>query len=148
MVAIPVSQSDAQAALLRGQLATLWSPRQTLHVQNGATYEGELLTVQIGEVRAMREQGGGVSSPGVVVCISTVVGGGDEEGSANGVQNGTVEVDTEFAQAMIRDLWAKMREGKDLGRAEVREVFMALQGGNEDTDAAVRMWCEVLRLRG
>ena len=125
-----------------------------LSVQNGALYTGGLFTVQIGEVRALREgQGGGVSSPGVVVCISTIVGGesepvqGDEAATQNG---GEEEVDFEFVQAMIRELWGKIREGRDLGRAEVREVFMVPKEGGkkEETDAVVRMWCEVLRLRG
>lgn len=118
------------------------------------TYEGGLFAVQIGELRAMREaQSGGISSPGVVVCISTVVGGEDDEEATNesksGVQNGTGgEADVEYAQAMIRELWGKIREGRDLGKAEAREVFMALREGSADTDAAVRMWCEILRLRG
>lgn len=150
VAAIPISQSDAHASLLRNQLAALWSPRQTLSVQNGAAYEGGLFTVQIGEVRAMREaQGGGVSSPGVVVCVSTIVGGEDDEERSNGATNGNgEEVDMQFAQAMIRELWGKIKEGRDLGRAEAREVFMPPSRGGTDTDAAVRMWCEVLRLRG
>ncbi|KAJ8108600.1 hypothetical protein OPT61_g8063 [Boeremia exigua] len=137
-------------SLLRHQLAALWSPRHTLSVQNGATYSGGLFTVQIGEVRALREaQGGGTSSPGVVVCISTVVGGDGDDEAMVGVQNGDgEEVDWEFAQAAIRDFWGRIREGRDLGRAEAREVFMAPKEARMDRDALVRMWCEVLRLRG
>ncbi|KAH6625623.1 mediator complex, subunit Med20 [Boeremia exigua] len=142
VVAIPFAQADAQAALLRNQMAALWSARHTLSIQNGATYAGGLFAVQIGEVRVLREaQGGGVSSPGVVVCVSTVAGG--EEDGVDGQ-----DVDLEFAQATIREFWGKVREGRDLGRAEVREVFMAPEQGREDKDAMVRMWCEVLRLRG
>lgn len=151
MAAIPANQSDAQALLLRNQLAALWSPRHTLSVQNGTTYTGGLFTVQIGEVRALREgQGGGVSSPGVVVCISTVAGGEENGAEVDGVLNGEEEVDFEFAQATIREFWGKIREGRDLGRAEVREVFMVPQEGGEkeEKDAMVRMWCAVLRLRG
>lgn len=162
MSAIPSSQSDARALLLRHQLAALWTPRHTLSVQNGATYTGGLFTIHIGEVRALREgQGGGVSSPGVVVCISTTAGG-DEDGEAGeagrgeGVvsegteQNGVEAVDFEFAQATIRELWGKIRSGRDLGRAEVKEVFMAPKEGgkSEETDAVVRMWCDILKLRG
>ncbi|KAJ4983206.1 hypothetical protein SVAN01_11306 [Stagonosporopsis vannaccii] len=150
VAAIPISQSDAQASLLRNQLAALWSPRQTLSVQNGATYEGGLFAVQIGEVRAMREaHGGGMSSPGVVVCISTRLGEEDDVEASNVVKNGLgEEFDVDFAQAMIRELWGKIREGHDLGRAEAREVFMAPTVGPAYKDAAVRMWCEALRLRG
>ena len=152
MAAIPASQSDVQALLLRNQLAALWSPRHTLSVQNGATYTGASFDVQIGEVRALREaQGGGVSSPGVVVCISTTAGDEDGDTKVDGVQNGGgEEVDFEFAQATIQEFWGKIKEGRDLGRAEVREVFMVPgEGGkNEQQDAVVRMWCKVLVLRG
>ncbi|KAF9691620.1 hypothetical protein EKO04_010484 [Ascochyta lentis] len=154
VAAIPAQQSEAQALLLRNQLAALWSPRHTLSVQNGATYTGGLFTVQIGEVRALREgQGGGVSSPGVVVCISTIAGGDEDAAEVNGAANGAAaeeEVEFEFAQATIRGFWGKLREGRDLGRSEVREVLMTpKEGGNaEEKEAAVRMWCEVLRLRG
>lgn len=92
-----------------------------------------------------------MSSPGVVVCISTLAGGGEEEGGMDGLQNGSGEDDMEFefAQATVREVWRKIREGRELGRAEVREVFMVPKGGSGDEkDAVVRMWCEVLRLRG
>jgi hypothetical protein len=73
-----------------------------------------------------------------------------------GVQNGDdgslaeEEVDFEFAQATIREFWGKIKAGRDLGRLEVREVLMLPKEGEsrEEKDAAVRMWCEVLRLRG
>ncbi|KAJ4342126.1 hypothetical protein N0V95_007036 [Ascochyta clinopodiicola] len=151
VAAIPAQQGEAQALLLRNQLAALWSPRHTLSVQNGATYTGGLFTVQIGEVRALREgQGGGVSSPGVVVCISTIAGGEEDvNGAANGA-GAEEEVDLEFAQATIRDFWGKLKEGRDLGRSEAREVLMIPieRGLGGEKEAAVRMWCEVLRLRG
>lgn len=140
--------------LLRNQLAALWTPRQMLSVQGGATYSGGAFTVEIGELRALREaQGGGISSPGVVVCISTTAGGEEEqdEGTTNGVQHAAgEEADFEFAQATIRNLWGKLREGQDLGRAEVREVLMApkVEGRRGTEDAMVQMWCDVLKLRG
>ncbi|KAF3033869.1 hypothetical protein E8E12_000554 [Didymella heteroderae] len=163
VTSIPASQSDARALLLRHQLAALWTPRHMLSVQNGACYTGGLFSIYIGEVRALREgQGGGVSSPGVVVCISTTIGGEADEGvQSEGVdENGVEPIDLDFAQATIRELWGKVRAGRDLGRAEVKEVFMAPSGvgasdarpgtggKGDETEAAVRMWCEVLRLRG
>ncbi|KAF2624787.1 hypothetical protein BU25DRAFT_413329 [Macroventuria anomochaeta] len=154
VAAIPAQQSDAQALLLRTQLAALWSPRHTLSVQNGATYTGGSFTVQIGEVRALREaQGGGVSSPGVVVCISTIAGGEESDTAGNGTGlngNGEEKLDFGFVQATIREFWGKIKEGRDLGRAEVREAFMVPKEGgrSEEKDAVVRMWCDVLRLRG
>jgi hypothetical protein len=123
-----------------------------LSVQNGASYTGGLFTIYIGEVRALREgQGGGMSSPGVLVCISTIAGGEDGGAQTEGVNgNGVEPVDFEFAQATIRELWGKIRSGRDLGRGEVKEVFMAPQADvkTEETGAMVRMWCEILRLRG
>ena len=156
MTSLPASQSEARALLLRHQLAALWTPRHTLSVQNGACYTGGLFTIYIGEVRALREgQGGGVSSPGVVVCISLTAGGSEDESAhsegVNGNGNGVEPVDFEFAQATIRELWGKIRAGRYLGRGEVKEVFMVPDGSHvksEATDAVVRMWCEVLRLRG
>lgn len=139
--------------MLRHQLAALWTPRHTLSIQNGAAYTGGLFTIYIGEVRALREgQGPGVNSPGVVVCITTVAGGEEDEGAqsleVNG--NGVEPVGFEFAQASIRELWGRIRAGRDLGRGEVREVFTAPKADvkTEETDAVVRMWCEILRLRG
>ncbi|KAJ4325397.1 hypothetical protein N0V94_000739 [Neodidymelliopsis sp. IMI 364377] len=146
VAAIPASQSDAQALLLRNQLAALWQPRHMLSVQQGATYTGGLFTVQIGEVRALREgQGAGVSSPGVVVCVSTIAGAGGVNGVTGGVQNGDddslveEEVDFEFAQATIREFWGKIKAGRDLGRLEVREVLMLPKEGEsrEEKDAAL-----------
>jgi hypothetical protein len=51
---------------------------------------------------------------------------------------------------VIKEFWAKIKEGRDLGRSEVREVFMTPKEGgrSQEKDAVVRMWCEVLRLRG
>lgn len=98
-----------------------------------------------------------MSSPGVVVCISTIAGGEQEENEAHNDinSNGTEPVDFDFAQATIRELWGQIRAGRDLGRGEVKEVFMApsdaglpADAKSEETDAIVRMWCEVLRLRG
>lgn len=159
VTSIPSAQSDARALLVRHQLAALWTPRHTLSVQSGASYAGGLFTIHVGEVRALREgQGGGVSSPGVVVCISTRTGDDEDEGvqgSFGAAQNGVEAVDFGFAQAAIRELWGRIAAGRDLGRAEVREVFMVpgdarpgKDGKSEARDAVVRMWCEVLRLRG
>lgn len=127
-------------------------------MQNGATYSGGLFTVQIGEVRALREgQGGGVNSPGVVVCIRMVVGGEEDvapanaevDGATNGGANGAEEMEFDYAQAAIREFWEKIREGRELGRSQVREVFMLSNGRREEeANATVRMWCDVLKLRG
>ena len=64
--------------------------------------------------------------------------------------NGGTAIDFDYAEAVIRDCWAKIKEGRDLGRAEVREAMMAREdvNGTQEKDAAVRMWCNILRLRG
>jgi hypothetical protein len=69
--------------------------------------------------------------------------------------NGTLEdgddlANLDYAQSIIRDCWSKIKDGRDLGRSEVREVMMAqdnLQSVKEK-EATIQMWCEVLRLRG
>ena len=152
------------AALVRHQSAALWTSRHVLSVQSGVSYTSGLCTIQIGEVRSIREgpQSGAIQSPGIVVCISTVVGtdvsdddnfdvsrSAQENGTAKDV-NGDTTVDFGYAEAVIRDCWAKIKEGRDLGRAEVREAMMAHENvsGTQERDAAVRMWCNILRLRG
>ncbi|KAF1847342.1 uncharacterized protein K460DRAFT_383767 [Cucurbitaria berberidis CBS 394.84] len=162
VASIPSRQQDAYATLVRYQQAALWTPRHILSVQAGTAYTSGLCTIYIGELRATREgpQSGGVSSPAVVVCISTGVGAADtvEDSQDSGYQSvengadgdGDEGLDVEYAQSVIRDCWSKITEGRDLGRSEIREVMMALEDVNsvQERDAAVRMWCEVLRMRG
>jgi hypothetical protein len=101
-----------------------------------------------------------------VVCISTSLGAEDEDNSNNNnniasgyatTENGTAmevdeeEVDVEYAQAVVRDCWSKIKDGRDLGRSEVREVMMAPVTTNnkgQEHEAMVRMWCDALRMRG
>lgn len=61
------------------------------------------------------------------------------------------DIDFDYAQTIIRETWKNIAQGRDLGRAEAaREVMMESQyvKGDREKDAAVRMWCETLRLRG
>jgi hypothetical protein len=109
-------------------------------------------------------------SPGVLVCVGTEVGdvGGDEygvgQGDGEGEDSGYVslnggirdgedmeeDVDISDAEELIRGLWGTIRTGIDIGKAEVREVMLGKEGlkGKTHKEAVVRMWCEVLRLRG
>jgi hypothetical protein len=153
--AIPHRQQEALATLLRHQFSALWQPRHVLSVPQGTTYTVGLCTVQIGELRATREgpQSGGISSPGVLVCISTIVGAGDSDGSqdslSSSTEDGEDQLDLEYAQAVIRDCWSKIKENRDLGKSEIREVMMVADNlKTEEKEAAVRMWCDSLRLRG
>lgn len=100
-------------------------------------------------------------SPGIVVCITTTVGAGDADDNLDSgymsMENGAAmdvddqEIDFEYAQTVIRECWNTIKDGRDLGRSEVREVMMtpvAPAKKGQERDAAVRMWCEVLRMRG
>lgn len=150
--AIPLRQQEAHALLLRNQFSALWQPRHVLSVQQGTTYAAGLCTIQIGELRSSREglqsQAGGIQSPGVLVCISAIVGSGESEDALDS-DDGQDTLDLDCAEALVRDFWNKIRGGRDLGKSEVKEVMMShnnLKG--QEKEAAVRMWCEVLRMRG
>jgi hypothetical protein len=74
-----------------------------------------------------------------------------EKDTAMDVDGEDADADFDYAQALIRDCWAKMRQGRDLGRSEVKEFFMAptlIPNKEQEREVAVRMWCEALRLRG
>lgn len=153
--AIPLRQQEAHALLLRNQLSALWQPRHVLSIQQGMTYAAGLCTIQIGELRSSREglQSGGTQSPGVLVCISTTVGSEevlDSQTSAEIMTDNTQDPpDLDYAEALVRDFWNKIRGDRDFGKSEVKEVMMnhkTLQG--QEQEAAVRMWCDILRMRG
>lgn len=123
--------------------------------------------------------GGGQISPGVVMCISTEIGGAtdeneDEVEGADGEGHGDVdmdvdeeEIDLDDAEQLIKGFWSSIQGGVErLGAkivgGEIREVMqdksMVMEHlraknkkegrGRKSEDAVVRMWCEVLRLRG
>jgi hypothetical protein len=152
--AIPLRQQEAHATLLRNQFSALWQPRHILSIPQGMSYSAGLCTIYIGELRATREgpQSGGIQSPGVLVCISISIGedGPDDPTSENiASENGAESLDFEFAQAMIRDCWNKIKINRDLGKSEVKEFMMATEDlKNQEKQSAIRMWCEALRLRG
>ncbi|KAK1919323.1 hypothetical protein P3342_009047 [Pyrenophora teres f. teres] len=168
VVSIPLRQQDSHASVLKFQLSALWTSRHTFSVREGTTYSGGLCTIQIGELRATREgpQSAGVLSPGIVVCITTTVGAEDTDDSLDlghasledeaamhidDDDDDDQEIDFEYAQTVIRECWSKIKDGRDLGRSEVREVMMApVAPGKkgQERDAAVRMWCDILRMRG
>jgi hypothetical protein len=163
VTSIPLRQQDAHASILRHQMSALWAPRHMISVRDAASYSGGLCTIQIAELRAIREAAGSgvVSSPGIVVCITTVVGADSpEDGLDSGytsVENGAAmdldeeEPDFDHAQTVIRECWSRIKDGRDLGRSEVREVMMApviTKKKEQEREAAVRMWCDALRMRG
>jgi hypothetical protein len=161
---IPLRQQDAHASMLRHQSSALWAQRHVLSVREGTSYSAGLCTIQLGELRATREgpQSGALLSPGVLLCITTVVGTDDaDDGTDSGytsMDNGVPmdgteqeDIDFEYAQAVIRECWNRIKEGKDLGRSEVREFMMApkLEARREQQrEQAMHMWCDALRIRG
>jgi hypothetical protein len=148
--AIPLRQQEAHAQLLRHQFSALWQPRHILSIPQGTSYNTGLCTVHLGELRWTREgpQSGGVQSPGVLICISTNIGTDDPDDLPN-TENAERALDFDFAQAMIRDCWNKIKDNRDLGKSEIKEIMMAREDlRNQEKQAAVRMWCEALRVRG
>ncbi|KAH4203252.1 mediator of RNA polymerase II transcription subunit 20 [Parastagonospora nodorum] len=151
VTAIPYRQQEPLALLLRHQFSALWQPRQVLTIPQGTAYNVGLCTVQIGELRLTREgpQSGGIQSPGVFICISTTVDGGDPDEAQGHTDDGEDEIDFEYAQAVIRECWSRIKANRDLGKSETREVMMAPENlKKQQKEASVRMWCEGLRLRG
>jgi hypothetical protein len=152
--AIPLRQQEPHALLLRNQFSALWQPRHVLSIQQGVTYAAGVCTIQIGELRSSREgHQSGTQSPGVIVCISTNVGSDDTEDAqvheSMDPDDGQDGPDLDCAEALVRDFWNKIRGGRDLGKSEVKEVMTnhnTLKG--QEKEAAVRMWCEILRMRG
>lgn len=122
----------------------------------GTSYAAGQCLIQMGELRSFRDgpQAGSQLCPGVVVCISTIVGAADAEHEpdmpAASPAAGEDGIDFDYAQAIIRACWAKIKEGRDLGKSEVKDAFMAPEhvSDTDEKDAAVRMWCEILRMRG
>ena len=93
-----------------------------------------------------------------MVSITTVSGG--KNGDLNEVDSGYRSLETavdgensadfEEMEAEIRSVWTAVKTDVDLGKAEVREAMMerGVLTGEAEKEAEVRMWCEVLRLRG
>jgi len=161
IIGIPVNQTGAHLSYLTNQLSPLWALRQSLDVSQGITYAAGEYIIRIGEIRMARSGPSSTSShisPGVVVSITTVSGG--KNGDLNEVDSGYRSLETavdgensadfEEMEAEIRSVWTAVKTDVDLGKAEVREAMMerGVLTGEAEKEAEVRMWCEVLRLRG
>ncbi|KAF2477459.1 uncharacterized protein BDR25DRAFT_299390 [Lindgomyces ingoldianus] len=171
IIAIPSSQSDSHISFLCNQFSPLWGFRQALQIPNGMTYTAGQFIIHVGEIRASRAGAASASSttsPGVVVCVTAVY-----EDELKDIQNKdyhnqdpddlgftfldggsqdttTEEVDWTDFECKVRAAWDVVKLGLDFGKVEVREVMMAKERPNAEgeIEATVRMWCEVLRLRG
>lgn len=143
VIAIPASQRDQFYGLITTKMGALWTPRITLHVQNGPVFDTGDYIVRMGE---LKQSGGQQGIRGLLVCIQSNLSSGQ-----NGEGVDKIKVDdstaqeqdgsTKASQDEIRDFWKKF------GIAEgVKEVFCTSQPG-DDGFAEIRLWCSVLRLR-
>lgn len=170
IISVPSEQFESLYSLVLNQWTQLWTPQRALEIPPnfpGFTYTVPNFTIHIGGLRAKRSgpQAGGSLSPGVLVCITTVAGALDDDDDDDEDNNNHIdgfgkadvsaameeELDFSFVQAQIRQIWKMMTEGIELGRSEIREVMQAAQGSGGDREkvkeAAVRMWCEAMKLR-
>ncbi|KAF2112595.1 mediator complex, subunit Med20 [Lophiotrema nucula] len=159
IISIPVAQSDAHMALLVNQLSSLWAFRHAMSLQNGITYNIGQFIINLGELKASRQgttSMSNASTAGVAVCISTVADSEEDQlddsgyASLNGDADAEVEVDVSASQTAVRSLWDALKTGIEFGKTEPREYFMAPEvlKGEKQREAVVRMWCELLRMRG
>ncbi|CAI6337283.1 unnamed protein product [Periconia digitata] len=154
IVAMPADQFDQFNQLVLNQWSLLWTPQRALDIPPnfpGFSYKVAAFTIHIGALRSRRTgpQTAATLSPGILVCISTDILGENEEAlksDDNDLDYG--EIDYSQTQEAIRELWRTMTTGVELGKSEVREVMQAGAEKEQDTEAAVRMWCEALKLRG
>ncbi|KAF2794368.1 hypothetical protein K505DRAFT_27852 [Melanomma pulvis-pyrius CBS 109.77] len=164
IISIPAYQAESHLGYLVHQLSPLWALRHALTIPQGITYMAGQYIFSIGEIRMARSgpsSSSNLVSPGVVVCITTVAGAktGDEDdiaradsgyASLDSSAEDEDSIDFEEVQAEIRAAWTAIKTGIDFGKADVREVMMRKDATKEEAEkeAVVRMWCEILRLRG
>lgn len=154
VASIPLAQTDTHFAFLVNQLPLLWAPQRVLDIPNGKIYQAGDFLIHIGEFRSRRQASTGVpSSPAVVVCISTEVGGPEDEveGPSTGADESITDFD--YAQESIRELWNAIKKDATFSRDEIpiREFMQLAQDPGHDKElgreAVVRMWCAALSPR-
>ncbi|EON64449.1 hypothetical protein W97_03680 [Coniosporium apollinis CBS 100218] len=148
-IAIPFDQQSAFANLLTSKYAALWTPKQTVQVQNGHAYAVGEFIIRLGELRLVGVQ---QRHLGVIVSIQETVAPDNDEPKENGELAGPrADPDPDQlngeglrqVQDDIEDLW------KQFGISSAKEL------SNERPDGSrgglfedIRLWCELLRLRG
>lgn len=154
MICIPASQMNSHTSMITTVWGQLWSQQRTIEVVQGTVYRIREFTIHIGELQAKRQslQQSNISFPGVVVCISAPAGLAEDVTPKSSAQPALIPADLEDLQSNLRNLWKHMTKGVEMGKGEVREFPQTYQDpvGQEglEQEAAVRMWCEVLRIRG
>ncbi|KAF2187278.1 hypothetical protein K469DRAFT_685808 [Zopfia rhizophila CBS 207.26] len=155
LIAIPSSQTESHLSLLINQFSPLWAYRQTLSIPNGIAYSIGEFTIFLGDLRLSRSgtaSSSNTTSPGTVVCISTSVADGEEEMNEDSAS--VVADPDDLAQEVdqtaktVRDFWDSIKKGIEFGKVEMKEVMMDKLAFKDEGEGIVRMWCEVLRLRG
>jgi hypothetical protein len=156
MASLPLSQGEAHAAFLANQMPLLWNPQRMLDVANGKTFHAGDFLIYLGELRSRRQgQTGNQTAPGVVVCVSTHVGGPDDDDDDDDDDSSSPPdedaMDFGYAQASIREFWNTVKKDITFGRADVREYMQLAQDFGRDEEqareAVARMWCEALSPR-
>ncbi|KAF1970752.1 hypothetical protein BU23DRAFT_570431 [Bimuria novae-zelandiae CBS 107.79] len=146
MTSIPLSQTDAHFSFLANQMPLLWAPQRVLDVPNGKIYQAGDFVIGVGELRSRRQASAGThTSPGLIICISTHAGGPDSEaeGSSSPTEDG--DVDFEYAQESIRELWSAITKDVTFNRSDARPFMQPTQDSRlEPREQVVRMWCVAL----
>lgn len=152
IASIPLTQTDTHFAFLVNQLPLLWVPQRVLDLPNGKIYQAGEFQIHIGELRSRRQASTGVpTSPAVLVCISTTVGGPDDEAENSSSVAEESITDFGYAQESIRELWNTIKKDASFSRADIREFMQLTQDFGNDKElareAVVRMWCAALSPR-
>ncbi|KAF2751145.1 hypothetical protein M011DRAFT_102610 [Sporormia fimetaria CBS 119925] len=152
IIAIPVSSLDSHASFLTGPMGALWTPGHSIKA-TGETYILGETTIQLAALTQQRgdaSHGAQTLSPGVVVCI----GMQNEDVDPEDIIGDEASMKRELAdggKAQIRALWDQFfSECAGVNKNEVKEVNIGIEGMSEKTtrNALIKMWCEVLKLRG
>lgn len=115
-------------------MGPLWMHRQTLQVMQGAAYEIDEFRIRVGDLRQItpRQQ-----MRGTVVEIEWI---------GNGEGNDDKEEDLEGGEVLIQAFWENL--GMEFGEKQIVREFVTPPGLRRDQLASVRLFVELLRLRG
>jgi len=134
VITIRPQQGDAFFNLLKERFGALWTFRSRLSILNGVEYNVGEFKIRLGELRQISGQQQTVRA--VICCIETssMADGGDNGPGSNG----------SATRAALSDLWAA------IGFANIKEAFgtYPIDSTTEEGFDEVRLWCDVLRLRG
>ena len=124
VITIRPQQGDAFFNLLKDRFGALWAFRSRVSIVNGVEYNVGEFKIRLGELRQISGQ---QQLRAVICCIET---SSMADGSAT--------------RAALSDLWAA------IGFTNIKEAFgtYSINPTTEEGFDEVRLWCDVLRLRG